>query len=165
MDKAERISAAILVAGGVFVAAYSYHYLKLGILISPGAGFLPFLCGIAIILLGMLWLLTAWRVKPVASEGGGAECAGEISAEEVPRLWGLPRKMVLGLAVLIAYGWLFEKIGYFFSTCLFMFCWQAFVEKEKTLKAVVITVLSAAILYTLFQYLLGFQLPQGTWIE
>jgi hypothetical protein len=26
-------------------------------------------------------------------------------------------------------------------------------------------VLSAAILYTLFQYLLGFQLPQGTWIE
>jgi hypothetical protein len=33
------------------------------------------------------------------------------------------------------------------------------------MKALVITVLSAAILYTLFQYLLGFQLPQGTWIE
>ena len=165
MEKAERISAVILIAGGVFVAAYSHHYLKLGILISPGAGFLPFLCGVAIILLGILWLLTAWRVKPVASEEGGAECAGEISAEEVPRLWGLPKKMVLGLAVLIAYGWLFEKIGYFLSTCLFMFCWQAFVEKEKTLKAFVITVLSAAILYTLFQYLLGFQLPQGAWLQ
>lgn len=165
MEKAERISAVILMAMGVFVAAYSYHYLKLGILISPGAGFLPFLCGVAIIVLGIFWFLTAWRAKPSTPEEAGQECAGETPAEEVQRLWGLPKKMVLGLAVLIVYGWLFEKIGYFLSTCLFMYCWQTFVEKEKTLKALVITVLSAAILYTLFQYLLGFQLPQGTWIE
>jgi hypothetical protein len=167
MDKAERISAVILIAGGVFVAAYSFHYLKLGILISPGAGFLPFLCGIAIIVLGVLWVLTSWRAKTRVDGGEtGTEClAGEIPDENVPRLWGLPRKMILGLAVLIVYGWLFEKIGYFFSTCLFMFCWQAFVEKEKALKALIITVLSAVILYTLFQYLLGFQLPQGTWLQ
>lgn len=163
MEKAERVSAVILIAAGVFVSAYSYHYLKLGILISPGAGFLPFLCGIAIVVFGILWLLTAWRARPQVPAG---ETDGETGVEEdVPRLWGMPRKMVLGLAVLIVYGWLFEKIGYFLSTCLFMLCWQLFVEREKTLKALVITVLSAAVLYTLFQYLLGFQLPQGTWFQ
>ncbi len=168
MAKAERISAVLLVAGGVFVASYSFHYLKLGILISPGAGFLPFLCGISIIILGVLWLLSAWHAKrptATAETGEGEGCgAGDISDEDVPRLWGLPRKMLLGLMVLIAYGWLFEKIGYFLSTCLFMFCWQTFVEKESLLKAVIITALSATILYTLFQHLLGFQLPQGTWL-
>ncbi len=165
MEKAERISAVILVAAGVFVAAYSFHYLKLGVLISPGAGFLPFLCGIAIIILGVLWLLAAWRAKPAASEETGKECADETPAGDVPRLWGMPKKMALGLAVLIVYAWLFEKIGYFLSTCLFMFCWQVFVEKERLLKTLIITILSATILYTLFQYLLGFQLPQGTWLQ
>jgi hypothetical protein len=163
MEKAERVSAVILIAAGVFVSAYSYHYLKLGILISPGAGFLPFLCGIAIVVLGILWFLASGRFRARAA-AGEADSAGE-AEEDVPRLWGLPRKMLLGLAVLIVYGWLFEKIGYFLSTCLFMLCWQLFVEKEKTLKALVITVLSAVILYTLFQYLLGFQLPQGTWMQ
>ncbi len=91
--------------------------------------------------------------------------AGEKPDEDVPRIWGLPRKMLLGLAVLISYAWLFEHIGYFLSTCLFMFCWQAFVEREKLLKTIIITGLSATILYTLFQYLLGFQLPQGTWLQ
>ncbi len=46
-----------------------------------------------------------------------------------------------------------------------MFCWQVFVEKERLLKTLIITILSATILYTLFQYLLGFQLPQGTWLQ
>jgi hypothetical protein len=165
MGKTERISAVILIAAGVFVAAYSFHYLKLGIMISPGAGFVPFLCGIAIVILGVLWLLNSWLAKPAASEETGTECAGEMPSEDVPRIWGLPKKLVLGLAVLIAYGWLFENIGYFLSTCIFMFFWQVFVEKETLLKALVITVLSAAILYTLFQYLLGFQLPQGAWLQ
>jgi len=165
MGKAERISAVILVAAGVFVAAYSFYVLKIGIMISPGAGFLPFLCGIAIVILGVLWLLTPWSAKPAASEEADMECAAEIPAGDVPRLWGMPKKMVLGLAVLIAYGWLFENIGYFLSTCLFMFFWQVFVEKEKLLKAIIITALSATALYTLFQYLLGFQLPQGAWLQ
>jgi hypothetical protein len=166
MEKAERLSAVILIAAGVFVAAYSMHYLNLGILISPGAGFLPFLCGIAVIILGVLWLLTSWRAKPEHAGEAETEChSGEKPDEDVPRIWGLPRKMLLGLAVLISYAWLFEHIGYFLSTCLFMFCWQAFVEREKLLKTIIITGLSATILYTLFQYLLGFQLPQGTWLQ
>jgi hypothetical protein len=165
MEKAERISAVILVAAGVFVAAYSFYSLKLGMLISPGAGFLPFLCGLAIVLLGVLWFLASWRAKPAASGEAYTECAAELPAEDVPRLWGLPRKMLVGLAVLTVYAWLFEKIGYFLSTCLFMFCWQVFVEKETLWKTLIITILSATILYSLFQYLLGFQLPQGIWLQ
>ena len=165
MAKAERISAVLLIAGGVFVAAYAFHYLKLGILISPGAGFLPFYYGISIIILGVLWLVKALLPSPPAAAETGDGCeTGEIPDEDVARIWGLPRKMLLGMAVLIAYGWLFERIGYFLSTCLFMFGWQMLVEKESLLKSVIITALSATILYTLFQYLLGVQLPPGTWL-
>ena len=165
MGKAERISAILLVAGGVFVAAYSFHYLKLGILISPGAGFLPFICGVSFVILGVLWLMTTFFSKPPAAvEEGDVSEVSEVQDEDVARIWGLPRKMVLGLAVLIAYGLLFERIGYFLSTCLFMFGWQKLVEKESLLKALIITVLSAGVLYTLFQYLLGIQLPWGEWL-
>lgn len=52
MDKAEKISAVITVAFGIFVMAYSYSTLKLGMLITPGAGFLPFFIGMALIVLG-----------------------------------------------------------------------------------------------------------------
>ncbi|MDD5169153.1 MAG: tripartite tricarboxylate transporter TctB family protein [Syntrophales bacterium] len=165
MAKAERISAVLLVAGGVFIAAYSFHELKLGILISPGAGFLPFYYGIAIIILAALWLVKTLFPKPPATADTGEGCgAGDVPGEDIARIWGLPRKMILGLAVLIAYGWLFEKIGYFLSTSLFMFGWQTLVERESLLKAVIITALSAGILYTLFLYLLGVQLPPGTWL-
>jgi hypothetical protein len=165
MAKAERISAVLLVAGGVYVAAYSFHYLKLGILISPGAGFLPFVCGVFMIILAVLWLMTTFLPKqPASAETGDGHDISEAPVEDVPRLWGVPRKMILGLAVLIVYGWLFERLGYFLSTCLFMFGWQMLVEKESLLKAVIITALSAVILYTLFQYLLGVQLPPGSWL-
>jgi putative tricarboxylic transport membrane protein len=165
MAKAERISAVFLVVGGVFIAAYSFHYLKLGILISPGAGFLPFFCGISLIILGILWLMATLLPKPPApAEAEVGHNISDVPVEDVPRIWGVPQKMLLGVSVLIAYGWLFEKIGYFLSTCLFMFGWQMLVERESLLKAIIITALSAIILYTLFQYLLGIQLPPGLWL-
>ena len=37
MAKAERTSAVLLVAGGVFVVSCCFHQPKLGMLISPGA--------------------------------------------------------------------------------------------------------------------------------
>ncbi|HEY5190940.1 MAG TPA: hypothetical protein VII77_03065, partial [Candidatus Deferrimicrobium sp.] len=57
MGRAERISSVVLVVFGLFVAFYSRQYLKLGRMISPGAGFLPFWIGIALAVLGAIWFL------------------------------------------------------------------------------------------------------------
>ena len=63
----------------------------------------------------------------------------------------------------ILYAWLFEKIGYFVSTLLFMVGWQKVVEKEGWLKTAVIAVLCAGAMYGLFAYLLKIALPTGLW--
>ena len=68
MSRSDNITNFIVIALGAFVTYYSYSYLKLGILISPGAGFLPFLCGIALIVLGAVWRLQGLLSKPAARD-------------------------------------------------------------------------------------------------
>lgn len=166
MGRAERVSAILLLGGGIAVTAYSYRDLKLGMLISPGAGFLPFLCGISLCILSVLWLIrnllpgSAGEPDETHEEGPAADLAHEKGAA----LWGISLKMVLGIAVLIVYAWLFEKIGYFASTALFMFGWQLLLERESIFKSLAVTALSAGIMYTLFHQLLGVQLPAGSWL-
>ena len=46
-----------------------------------------------------------------------------------------------------------------------MVCWQKIVEREGWLKTAVIALLSAAVMYTLFVYLLRVYLPTGTWFS
>ncbi len=165
MSTAERISAVIVVISGVFVAAYSYYILKLGMIISPGAGFMPFLLGIALIVLGILWFAQkSMRKGEVCVPFTDDACAPlEGPAESVERVSGTSRKMLVGIAVLIAYAVLFERIGYFPATLLFMFGWQMLVEREKWLKSVLITIIAAVTMYTVFSYVLGIFFPTATW--
>jgi putative tricarboxylic transport membrane protein len=74
-------------------------------------------------------------------------------------------KFLPGVLLIILYAWLFEKAGYIVSTALFMVGWQKVVEREGWLKTAVISVLSAAFMYTLFSYLLKVFLPTGTWFS
>ena len=57
MTKSDHVANLVVLALGVFVVYHSYYSLKIGILISPGAGFLPLLCGLALIALGIVWRL------------------------------------------------------------------------------------------------------------
>jgi hypothetical protein len=165
MSRAERISAVIVVISGGFVAAYSYYTLKLGTMISPGAGFVPFLLGTALIILGTLWFIQKSRRKAEVCVPftDGACVPLEGPAESVERVSGASKKMLLGIVLMIAYAVLFERIGYFPATVLFMLGWQILVEKEKLLKSVLITAIAAVTMYTVFSYLLGIFLPKGTW--
>jgi hypothetical protein len=165
MSRAERISSVVLVLFGVFVAAYSRHYLKLGHMITPDAGFLPYGIGIALAALGAIWFVSTFlgrmARKTGAAEGGGAEAGGESGSNRASLL----SRMLPGVLIIILYGWLFERLGYPLSTVLFMVCWQKIVEREGWLKTVVIALLSAAAMYTLFVYLLRVYLPTGTWFS
>jgi hypothetical protein len=165
MGRAERISSVVLVVFGVFVAAYSSHYLKLGLMITPDAGFLPYGIGIALAALGAIWFVSTFMTG-TAHEAGGAEGgAGEAGGESAVDRALLLSRMLPGVLIIILYAWLFERLGYPLSTVLFMVCWQKIVEREGWLKTAVIALLSAAAMYTLFVYLLRVSLPTGTWFS
>ena len=165
MGRAERIPSVVLVVFGVFVAAYSRHYLKLGLMITPGAGFLPYAIGILLAALGAIWFVATFKTGMARgadpAEGGTAEAGGETA----PGRSLLLSKMMPGVLIIILYAWLFERVGYPLSTVLFMVGWQKIVEREGWLKTAVIALLSAAAMYTLFVYLLRVYLPTGTWFS
>lgn len=161
-DRAEKIAAAFLVAFGVFVAYYSHHYLKLGRMIMPGAGFLPYCIGIVLAVLGGAWYARTLIVRPApakAAEGGAADA----EAAGGPARSLVLSRLIPGILLVVLYAWLFERAGYILSTILFMVGWQKTVEREGWVKTAVIAAVSAAFMYVLFARLLKVFLPSGTW--
>jgi len=159
MSKSHNITNLIVIALGIFVTFYSYYYLKLGILITPGAGYMPFLCGIALIILGIVWRIQAMIFKSptrVKHAGEPSETASEVETAPVPGSWV---KLFLAFVATVIYASLFERIGFFLSTLVFMLGWQMVVERQRWLKAIIITILCAAGMYALFKLLLRVELP------
>jgi len=165
MNRAEKVSSIVLIAFGLFVAYYSRQYLKLGIMITPGAGFLPYWIGIALTVLGAIWFLNTLLSRRRSGADGEGSVAGDAAAEREAMRARVLSKFLPGVLLVILYAWLFEKAGYIVSTALFMVGWQKVVEKEGWLKTAVIAVLSAGCMYTLFSYLLKVYLPTGTWFS
>lgn len=163
MERSERIASVVLVALGLFVAFYARQYLKIGMMISPGAGFLPFCIGIALTVLGVLWFFQSlYTEKLPRPQEQGCGCEGvEENAEPKPKR--ILYRFLPGVLLVILYAWLLEKTGYLLSTILFMVGWQKVVEKQGWLKTAVIALLAAGGMYTLFSYLLKVFLPTGTW--
>jgi hypothetical protein len=165
MERAERIASVGLVAFGLFVAYYSREYLKLGILISPGAGFFPYWIGVALAVLGAVWILATFLAGK-APRPAEAECGSNDAEQgEEPRHKRILSRFLPGVLLVVLYGWLFEKAGHFVSTVLFMVGWQKVVEREGWLKTAVIALLCAGAMYALFSYLLKGVLPTGSWFS
>jgi Tripartite tricarboxylate transporter TctB family len=161
MSKSENVANLVTLALGIFVSYQSYFFLKLGILISPGAGFLPFLCGIALIVLGIIWRLQSVLIKSPpppkhAEDPMAAVCETQPAPSPAARV-----KLCLAFVTTVAYAVMFERIGFFLATLLFMLGWQMVVERQRWLKAIIVTVLCAAAMYTLFRYLLRVELPSN----
>ena len=165
MNRAEKVSSIVLIAFGLFVAFYSRQYLKLGKMITPGAGFLPYWIGIALVVLGAIWCLNTLLARTGSGAGGEKSDAGDVAAEGEARRSRILSRFLPGVLLVILYAWLFEKAGYIVSTALFMIGWQKVVEKEGWLKTTVIAVLCAGCMYALFPYLLKVYLPTGTWFS
>ncbi|MEW6264490.1 MAG: tripartite tricarboxylate transporter TctB family protein [Thermodesulfobacteriota bacterium] len=156
MSKSHNVANLVVIALGIFVSCYSYYSLKLGLLISPDAGFMPFLCGLALILLGIVWRIqTMIFQSPTRVNHSGAPPAVVKTAP----LRASRIKLGLAFVATVAYAALFERIGFFLSTLLFMLAWQMAVERRHWLKAIIITILCAAAMYTLFKILLRVALP------
>jgi hypothetical protein len=157
MSRSDNIANLIVIGLGIFVVYHSFYSLKLGILVSPGAGFLPFLCGIAFIVLGLFWRLQTILFKSPKIENNG-DGPGAVHEAQAPSA-GSRIKLWLAFLATVVYAWLFERIGFFLATLLFMLVWQKVVERQSWLKAIIVTVLCAAAMYALFRLLLHVELP------
>ncbi len=161
MSKAHNITNLVVIALGLFVVFYSYSLLNLGTLISPGAGFMPFLCGIALIILGVIWGVQTTIFK-FSNRAKNVGVKSAITSEvKTARLGSSRTKFFLAFLVTVAYACLFERIGFLLSTLLFMLGWQMAVERQRWLKAIIITILCAVAMYTLFKILLRVELPHN----
>ena len=144
MKKYERITAIATSLGGLWVMYYGWHTLKLGTIHVPDAGLLPFLCGVGLAILGVVWILILQWAGP--EKEGATE----------KRLWHRP---LLSLILMILYGWAMESIGYITSTLIFVIAWQKIIEREKWPKTMIIAVLGTIAMYALFVYLLNVPIP------
>jgi putative tricarboxylic transport membrane protein len=145
VKKYERITAMITFLVGVWIMYYAWGTLKLGTIHVPDAGFLPFLCGVGLAILGIVWTLMLRWTKGQGNEG---------PAEK--RLWHRP---LLSLALMVLYGWAMETVGYITSTLIFMVAWQQIIEREKWFKTMLISLLGTLAMYALFVYLLKVPIP------
>lgn len=146
MKKYDRLAAILLIALGLGTSVYSYALLKVGTLTAPDAGFQPFLAGVGMVICAAVWLAARMGKDDVAEPFWGK---GE---------WVRP---LLAAVFLVVYTFAMDIIGYIAATFLFMAVWQLLIERERWLKASIITVLSTAGVYLLFVYFLGVPVPEG----
>ncbi|MFZ5814419.1 MAG: tripartite tricarboxylate transporter TctB family protein [Bacillota bacterium] len=146
MKRYERIAGLLLLAVGTAAALYSVFYLKFGTLKRPDSGMMPFLAGSVLALFSALWL---W--------------AGRGRDESPQPFWekGEWVRPALALGLLLLYAVTMEWIGYLLSTLLFLGGWQVLVERERWLRAAIVTVVGTAGMYLLFARLLGVPVPPG----
>lgn len=144
MKTSERITALVTVVGGVSVMVYAWRALNIGSIHVPDAGFLPFLCGAGLTILGVVWasILQFTQDKEAPAQ---------------TRRW---RRPVLSLILMVLYGWAMETVGYITSTLLFMVAWEKIIENEKWLKTLVVSLLGTLAMYALFVFFLKVPVPQ-----
>jgi hypothetical protein len=165
MRRTEAIASIVVIALGVAVMYYARTYLKLGMMISPGAGFLPFGVGAAFVVLGGVWLATTLLSppSPAPTTEAAAESASDAPPAAVPAANPIVTRLVPGVLLVLAYAWLFERAGFFVSTVAFMVAWQKIVERERWGKTLLIALVCAGAMHALFSYLLKGVLPTGSW--
>jgi len=149
MKNRDLLSSIIWMAlGGLFVVGA----LQQGLMRKdvPGPGFLPFLAGIALIVVSLFVLIPALRKWKKEQENDSL----------FPSRQSL-KKVLLALAALFGYGIALEYLGYLLTTFLFMFSIARLMEPRGWLTTTLVAISTAVLSYFLFIVLLEVQLPKG----
>jgi len=133
----------------LFVMIVSYQ-LDLGSFQNPGPGFVPFLLGI-VLLVSSLYPLVGFILK----KGKAAESAKETRS---PANYG---RMGFVLFSLLAYSFLFERLGFVASTSVFLVLLFR-VMGNRWISVVLGSAVTILVTYFMFTSL-GVRLPRGFW--
>jgi len=124
-----------------------------GTLSRPGPAFLPMCCGLIMTVLSLITLGQAFRKdKRKATE--------EKQDSSLTARW--PR-LVAAVAILLAYAFLVDFLGYLMMTLVFMLFVLKIVEPANWRTALLEAVLAAGGSYSLFELWLKVPLPKGIW--
>ena len=127
--------------------------LRIGTLHSPGPGFISFLSGILLGLLGLALMFSPFLKGLKKGDNGKAK------AISTKVNW---RKLLWTFLALGGYVLLFQPIGFVLSTFLFFFSvLYSFVKPQKWLIPLVISGFAALLGYFVFYTCLGVELPKG----
>jgi putative tricarboxylic transport membrane protein len=148
MKKADQITAIVLLLFSAFVIEESSK-MTLFVEFAPGYGFFPFWLGVLMALLSIMLLVDARR-RPAEKD----------ELAPIPGREALI-KVVLVLAGLGVYAFLMEITGYVVDTLLLVVLLLGVVEREKWQTTAFVAVLMTALLYLIFQVILGVSLPKG----
>lgn len=140
------LSSAVLMLLGLAIALHARAF-GLGALEDPGAGFMPFLAGGAILASAAIGLVEAFR-----SDKAGGESIWRIAEWE---------QQVLVLAMVFAYGVLLESIGFLLCSLLLVLLAMRFVGGERWRSALGWSLALSLCSYVVFVVWLKVDLPSG----
>ena len=150
MNQHDKWSGAIGILTGLAFCIASAS-LGLGEVRHPGAGFLPFLVGAALLFLSAIIFLPALRKKKVTN--------GETIAREMRKY----RKGGLILLALVFYNLALSFLGFSVTTFLFVVFLMKIVEAQLWTRTIVTALCSTVGFYFVFLSWLMLDLPTGPW--
>lgn len=145
----DRGSSAFFLALALIVCWASYR-LSIGTLEQPGSGFFPFLGGGALAVLSAVNLIKALR------KDRGPEPAAKSAAQ--PINW---KNILLALAILAAFPFLLEILGFAPTTFVFFVLLLRLIEPQKWIVTLGFSLAAAVSFHLLFQVWIKMKFPIG----
>jgi hypothetical protein len=146
MGPRDRVAAILFLVLGGYVLLAGIR-LSIGSLQKPGAGFQPFVLGLAFIALASVYLVTAVQGK------------GDAAPAWPPAAW---RRPILASGAVLFYWLGLTRLGFPAATLLFLLYWLWVVERESWRRVLLVSVGTTAGLYLVFTLILRIRLPLGT---
>jgi len=145
---------ALIVAFSTFMLWASYNISKFESISSAGA--FPMVCAAAMLITGLMSLAKTARAK-LALEGG------ETLLQQFARRLA-PPQLVLFAVLITIYMLLLERLGFLVSSYLFLATSMQLLGSRRTLLNLLVSAVTLAAIYVVFQTAFSVVLPSGTWL-
>lgn len=145
---------ALIVAFSTFMLWASYNISKFESISSAGA--FPMVCAAAMLITGLMSLAKTARAK-LALEGG------ETLLQQFSRRLA-PPQLVLFAVLITIYMLLLERLGFLVSSYLFLASAMQLLGSRRTLLNLLVSAVTLAAIYVVFQTAFSVVLPSGTWL-
>jgi hypothetical protein len=141
--RADHIAGAAFVAFGVLIIALSGD-LPVGNLSMPGAGFLPMLVAVLMIVLGLALLAQGRDSPPFASID-----------------WSDGKHAIMVIAITVIAVALYERLGFVITMLLMMLGLLVIIERRHIVRAAIFSAAVILVTFGVFQYVLKTPLAEG----